>query len=111
PDISKEIGDFKSFTARQLIDYLEEKNVGLYLKQLKHFKERHKTDREYQFWQEGSHPEQIQNGEMMRQKLEYAHLNPVKRGFVDEAVHWRNSSARNYAGMEGLIPVTTDWLF
>jgi hypothetical protein len=47
----------------------------------------------------------------MRQKLDYTHLNPVKRGFVDEAVHWRYSSARNYAGMEGLLPVCTDWQF
>jgi hypothetical protein len=32
---------------------------------------------------------------MMLQKLEYIHLNPVKRGYVDETVHWRYSSARN----------------
>ena len=45
----------------------------------------------------------------MRQKLEYMHNNPVKRGYVDEAVHWRYSSARNYAGLRGLIDVGTDW--
>ena len=32
-------------------------------------------------------------------------LNPVKRGYVDEAWHWRYSSARDYEGMEGLIAV------
>ena len=37
------------------------------------------------------------------------HLNPVKRGYVDEAVHWRCSSARNHAGMPGLVEVITDW--
>ena len=51
----------------------------------------------------------IQNDEMMRQKLDYIHLNPVKRGFVDDPAHWRYSSARNYAGQEGVIPVTTEW--
>jgi putative transposase len=110
-DPSKELGDFKSFTARQIIDYLEARKVELFLNQMKFFKENHKTDREYQFWQEGSHPQQLKNGEMMLQKLEYIHLNPVKRGFVDEAVHWRLSSARNYAGLPGLIPVQTDWVF
>ena len=48
---------------------------------------------------------------MMRQKLEYMHLNPVKRGYVDEAVHWRYSSARNYTGKPGMIDVVTDWLY
>lgn len=46
---------------------------------------------------------------MMRQKIEYIHNNPVKRGYVDKPTDWRYSSARNYAGMEGLIPVTTKW--
>jgi hypothetical protein len=57
----------------------------------------------------GSHPQLIQNEEMMRQKLEYIHYNPVKRGFVDEPTHWRYSSARNYAGQQGLLDVKTDW--
>ena len=29
---------------------------------------------------------------------------------VDEAEHWRYSSARNYAGLAGLIPVYREWL-
>jgi hypothetical protein len=33
----------------------------------------------------------------------------VKRGYIDDPVHWRYSSARNYAGMEGLIEVFTEW--
>jgi hypothetical protein len=51
----------------------------------------------------------IQNDDMMRQKIDYIHDNPVKRGFVDEPRHWRYSSARNYEGQPGLIEVTTVW--
>jgi putative transposase len=109
PDISKEIGDFKSFTARQIVDHLEQRNVRMLLKWLRALKSRHKSDRAYQVWQEGSHPEQIKDEDMMRQKLEYTHMNPVKRGYVDEPTHWRHSSARNYAGLPGLFPVKTDW--
>ena len=69
----------------------------------------HKTDRAYQFWQEGVHPEWIQNDEMMRQKIDYIHNNPVKRGYVDEAIHWRYSSARNYMGQVGLLEICTEW--
>ena len=52
---------------------------------------------------------QIENDEVLLQKLDYAHYNPVKRGYVDDPVHWRYSSARNYAGLPGLIEVCTDW--
>ena len=105
-NLSKEIGNFKRYTSRKIIDYLKEKNAKHILKQLNFFKLRHRTDRDYQLWQEGSHPEQIQSAEMLAQKIGYLHYNPVKRGYIDEPVHWRYSSARNYAGMEGLLEVT-----
>ena len=107
--LSKEIGDFKSYTARRLIDLLKSANAKTLLDQLAFRKALHKNDRDYQFWQEGSHPQQISSDEIMRQKIEYIHYNPVKRGYVDDPTHWRYSSARNYAGMAGLIEVTTDW--
>jgi putative transposase len=109
PNISKEIGDFKSFTARKVVDHLEACNVRTLLKWLRLIKAHHKHDREYQVWQEGSHPEQIKDDDMMRQKLDYIHMNPMKRGYVDEPTHWRHSSARNYAGLPGLFPVKTEW--
>ena len=79
------------------------------LSQLEWHKHRHKTDSRFQLWQEGSHPQHIQSDEMMVQKLEYIHNNPVERGYVDDPIHWRYSSARNYMGMPGLIEVVTDW--
>jgi REP element-mobilizing transposase RayT len=108
-ELSKEVGDFKSYTARRLIDLLESANARTILNQLAFHKPKHKQDREYQFWQGGSHPQLISSDEMMRQKIEYIRNNPVKRGFVDDPMHWRYSSARNYAGMRGLIEVFTDW--
>jgi REP element-mobilizing transposase RayT len=108
-DLGKEIGDFKSFTARKIIDLLQSRGDRGTLGQLELFRARHKVDREYQFWQEGSQPKVILGDEMMLQKLEYIHNNPLRRGYVDDPTHWRYSSARNYAGLAGLIPVTTDW--
>ncbi len=55
-------------------------------------------------------PEWIQNGSrMMRQKINYIHQNPVKRGYVDLPEHWRYSSARNYVGQGGLLDVNVKW--
>ncbi|WP_198532947.1 hypothetical protein [Salinivibrio sp. MA440] len=50
-------------------------------------------------------PKLIQSDAMMWQKIDYIHQNPVKRGYVDEAAHWRYSSARDYEGASGLLAV------
>jgi len=42
---------------------------------------------------------------VMRQKLDYIHYNPVKRGYVDRPEHWRYSSARYYAREPGLLEI------
>jgi len=108
-ELSKKIGQFKSYTARAIIDEMERAGFRTLLDELRFFKLRHKTDQTHQLWQESSHPQQIQSDEMMLQKLEYMHHNPLRRGYVDDPLHWRYSSARNYAGISGLIDVLTDW--
>ncbi|WPN58543.1 REP-associated tyrosine transposase [Pseudomonas sp. P9_31] len=105
PDLSKCLRQFKSFTARQIIDDLQSKGAERALQRLRFSKRAHKQDRVYQLWQEGSHAEQVYSEAVMRQKLDYIHFNPVKRGYVDLPEHWRYSSARTYAGMEGLIEI------
>ncbi|MDI3323291.1 transposase [Pontibacterium granulatum] len=107
--LDRDIARFKSYSARRIIDYLQARNVKTILEQLACYKKAHKQDREIQLWQEGVHPELIQEQEMMRHKIEYIHQNPVKRGYVDEAAHWRYSSARNYDGKKGLLEVCRDW--
>jgi len=107
-NLGKAIASFKSFTARRIVERLTQIHSPV-LDLLAFHKARHKVDREHQVWQEGSHPEQIQNEAMMRQKLEYIHNNPVARGYVDDPMHWRYSSARNYAGQPGLLEIETQW--
>ena len=60
-------------------------------------------------WQEGLQPKLIQNDATMISKINYIHHNPVKRGYVDEAIHWRYSSARNYEGVNALLEVENFW--
>jgi REP element-mobilizing transposase RayT len=108
-DLGKEIANFKSFTARQCIDYYVAQKNKFILRQLVYPESTLRADRDYHFWQAGVHPQQIQDEKMMRQKIEYIHQNPVRRGYVDEAIHWRYSSARNYAGMDGLLEVCREW--
>ena len=109
PHLSSVIARFKSFTGKEIIALLSKRGEEEVLQQLRYAKKRHKVDRDYQLWQEGNHPVLVSNEDLMRQKLEYIHHNPVRRGYVDDPTHWRYSSARNYAGDGGLIQVTRDW--
>ena len=78
--LDRDIARYKSYTAKQMIQYLSEHKIKQILEQLAFYKKAHKNDRAYQFWQEGVHPELIQGDEIMRQKVDYIHQNPVKRG-------------------------------
>jgi putative transposase len=47
----------------------------------------------YQFWQQDNHPIEIWSQDVIKQKLDYIHNNPVKNGFVSEAKDYKYSSA------------------
>ena len=102
PDISAILQDLKSFTARKILDQLKAEGRKWLLNQLRFYRADYKPN-EYQVWQEGSHPQAILGDEMMRQKLEYLHNNPVKRGWVAAPEHWRYSSA--HEGLGGVEPL------
>lgn len=104
-DLSKEIGAFKSYTGHALVKLLRDTKRLSLLKRFMHPRAQDGEEVAYHVWQAGSHPKQIQGEPMFRQKLAYIHMNPVKRGYVDDPEHWRYSSARDYAGEAGLIPV------
>jgi putative transposase len=105
PRLDKCMASFKSYTAVRLIELLKKSRAEPILQRLHFAKKAHKKDREYQFWQEGVHAELVLSDKMMREKLEYIHQNPVKRGYVERAEHWRYSSAMNYFSDAGLIEI------
>ena len=74
-----------------------------------YYKLRHKVDQQHQLWQEGSHPKMIETEDAMWQKIEYTHNNRLRRGYIDDPLHWRYSSARCYAGQPAVIDVCVDW--
>lgn len=102
-NLPEQMQRFKSYTARKIIDLLADKKRKYLLEQFRIGRAAHKKESDYQFWQEGSHPEIIIDEKMMMQKMEYIHFNPVRRGYVDKPEHWRYSSARNYFGGECLV--------
>jgi putative transposase len=109
PELSNTMSSMKKYTAAQIIRQLSEDGKEWILNQFAFYKKKYKTKSEYQIWQEGLHPEIIQNKRMYTQKAEYIHHNPVKRGYVSQPEHWLYSSARNYLlGEESIIEVKHD---
>ena len=61
--------------------------------------------KDFQLWQQHNHPIELSDNKMIETRLDYIHQNPVKAGFVDECFHWKYSSARDYAGEQGLLEI------
>ena len=105
-NLSQTIASIKSYTARTIIDLLKADKKDWLLNQLEYYKLKHKSNSEYQFCREGFHPQMIYSEEVFRQKVEYIHFNPVKRGLVREPEHWRYSSAASYTlGVKGELEI------
>ncbi|MFA4873183.1 MAG: hypothetical protein WC659_04580 [Patescibacteria group bacterium] len=63
------------------------------------------AERGYQFWQSGNYPELVESEEFLRQKMQYIHNNPVRKGYVYAPEDWRWSSASRYPTRIVVTPV------
>jgi putative transposase len=104
-NLSNTIKDLKRHTAREIIKLAQKEEKLWLLNQFKYYKLKHKDDSDYQIWQEGFHPQQIISEEMLRQKIEYIHHNPVRIGLVEKAEDWIYSSARNYLRFDAVMEI------
>ncbi len=62
-----------------------------------------------QFWQHNNKPIELWTPEVITQKINYIHNNPVVSGFVEESWHWRYSSAIDYADGKGLLELDVEF--
>ena len=100
-DLSAIIRDFKSYTAKQIIAFLKEKESKESKKEwlLSHFRNAaiiNGKNRNYKVWQNGNLPIELYTPKVIRQKLNYIHGNPVEGGIVSLPEHYLHSSATNY---------------
>ena len=58
-----------------------------------------------QFWQQHNKPIELWSPEVIDQKVDYIHNNPVVAGFVTEAHYWKYSSAIDYSGGKGMLEI------
>jgi REP element-mobilizing transposase RayT len=106
-DLSGFIRDFKNYTSRKILDYIdngvESRKEWMNIVFKYHGKFKHNQIN--QIWTHENHAELIYSENFIRQKLNYIHENPVRSGIVAKAEDYLYSSARNYADLENLINV------
>lgn len=85
------LDDMRKFTGRQLVKYAEHHLPKIYMEVLK---ENAGKDRRHRFWQPTQHPVGITSEPFWKQKLDYLHFNPCRKGLVRCPEDWRFSSAR-----------------
>jgi REP element-mobilizing transposase RayT len=94
--LSEIMRDFNRFTSQRITALLEEAQRTDVLTVIRRAANEEGRGNRYKVWQDGFHPIAIDTADFFQQKLEYLHDNPVRKGFVEQAEHWRYSSARNY---------------
>jgi REP element-mobilizing transposase RayT len=104
------IRDIKKFTSKQIIKAItenpEESRKEWMLNIFSYTGKGNKNNKDFQFWKQDYHPVELTTNEMLVQRLQYLHENPVRSGLVWEAWHYKYSSAIDYCTNEkGLLPI------
>ncbi len=59
----------------------------------------------YTFWEKTNYPKQITSKEFLKQKINYIHENPLKKGYVNYAEDWKWSSANKVPTKIKITPI------
>ena len=106
--LSNTIKEIKSFTAKKILEAVntETESRREWLLNLFEFSaKQHKRNEKYQVWTHENHAEIAYSNRFINSKINYIHENPVRAGIVERAEDYLYSSARNYAGLDGVLDV------
>lgn len=107
-NLSGTLRDFKSYTAKQIIEIINSPIESRKSWAQDIFKsEAYSNGRNsnFQFWTHENHAKIVVSKDFFKQKLQYIHENPVRSGFVNKAENYPYSSAANYLGKQGLLKI------
>ena len=106
--------DMKKFTSKKILKEIQEgreSRRSWLLQVMKQSATENSKKQSYQLWRNDNHPIVLYSNEVIKQKINYIHHNPVEAGLVFKAEDYVYSSAVNYSGETGLLPVITSMLF
>lgn len=108
--LSDFVRDYKKFTSYECLKEIQsqehyESRRDWLLDKFSYAANRNFRNSNYQIWTHENHPVELTSNYMIDQRIAYTHNNPVKANIVEEPHHYLHSSARNYAGLKGLIEI------
>jgi len=108
-NISGIIGSLKRYTSRQIGQLSRSGKISQTLNHLKRAAI-HESGKGTAIWKPRFDCLVITSETTLRQKIEYIHNNPVRKGLAQETWEWPYSSAATYRGKGCIeVPVDTDW--
>ena len=93
---SKTLQFVNGIVSRRVIDYLKDGGYETSLRKLEHGIGR--RQRRYSLWDRHPDARLLLTEEMLMQRVNYTHMNPVRAGLVERPEDYRWSSARIWAG-------------
>jgi putative transposase len=105
------IRDFKKFTSKKLVNLIKNPQESRREWMLYRFSFAGKyTNRikNYKFWQDTNHAILLDKNDIIDQKINYIHQNPVRAMIVRNPEDYLYSSAGDYCGIKGMVDVVTD---
>ena len=93
------LGRFKSHTSKKLFEMIltnqQESRREWMIKAFERAGKYNPLNEGHQFWQNGNYPVSLYTAEVVAQKIDYIHQNPVRAGFVGAAHEYWYSSANS----------------
>ena len=103
------LGRIKEFTSKKLLKAIQESSQGSrkewMLWMFTRAASKSSNVSGIQLWQYHNKPIELWSPDVIQQKAEYVHFNPVFTGFINELWHWKYSSGIDYSGGKGLLMI------
>ena len=110
--LSDILRDFKKHTSKTIVKAIineSESRREWLLKLLAEAGQQNSKKTNYQLWRNDNHPIELYSEDVINQKVNYIHNNPVEEGIVEREEDYIYSSARDFIGKKGLLELESLW--
>ncbi len=101
------LGDFKRYTSKMIVKAIignpKESRKEFLLEHFLKASNKSSNVNRYQFWRHDNNPVELWSNEVIDEKINYIHNNPVEEGLVFKAEDYLYSSGADYAGGKGIL--------
>lgn len=107
-ELSATVRDFKKYTSKKIIAEMINGTESRrdWMLNLFSFAKRQNKKGKYQLWTHENHAIEVFSNAFIEEKVTYIHNNPVRSNIVKNPEEYIYSSAKYYAGEDGILDIT-----